>query len=291
MTEYASPVATLLTLGKPTLDEDEWLDYPAQGLDETHIPELIALAIDSELHFRDEDVPEIWGPIHALRALGQLRAVAAIEPLLLLLESMLDSDWVREDLPRVYALLGTGAIGPLAAYLEQTGHGEWARIMVGQCLQNIAEQHPEVRDQCVATLTERLKQSNEDEVEINAFLIDYLVNLHAVESLPVIRAAFEADAVEIFVTGDLEDVEIELGVRTERSTPRPRLRLFDSDDEEDRAEDEDEDEESDYDDGYEPPPPLTPEEKAALQKAKAKTKAKRKAAKQSRKKNLKKKKK
>lgn len=39
--------------------------------------------------------------------------------------------------------------------------------------------------------------------------------------MPEIRDLFAKDAVNITITGDLEDVEIFLGLRKERSTPRP----------------------------------------------------------------------
>ena len=37
--------------------------------------------------------------------------------------------------------------------------------------------------------------------------------------MPVIRRAFDADAIDITIAGDLEDAEIELGFREERATP------------------------------------------------------------------------
>ncbi|MBD1862704.1 MULTISPECIES: hypothetical protein [Trichocoleus] len=50
---------------------------------------------------------EIWAPIHAWRSLGQLRAEAAIEPLLSLLHRMDDegNEWIGEELPEVLACL------------------------------------------------------------------------------------------------------------------------------------------------------------------------------------------
>ena len=35
------------------------------------------------------------------------------------------------------------------------------------------------------------------------------------------------DRVDLSVAGDIEEVEIEMGLRTHRSTPRPRFNLFD----------------------------------------------------------------
>jgi preprotein translocase subunit SecA len=49
-----------------------------------------------------------------------------------------------------------------------------------------------------------------------------LLDLKAVESINAIRAAFDADPVDISIAGDKEDVEIELGLREKRATPKPR---------------------------------------------------------------------
>ena len=42
------------------------------------------------------------------------------------------------------------------------------------------------------------------------------------ESIDAMRAAFDADLVDISIAGDKEDVEIEVGLRKKRDTPKPR---------------------------------------------------------------------
>ena len=51
--------------------------------------------------------------------------------------------------------------------------------------------------------------------------ISYLVDLNALEMLDHIREAFIQGDVDISVAGELEEVEIALGVRERRSTPPP----------------------------------------------------------------------
>jgi hypothetical protein len=271
MTTYSLPVAKLLTLGKPeTFDSDAWLDYRSLGLDETYIPDLIRLATDTELCLLKQDTPEIWGPVHAWRALGQFQAVAAVEPLLSLFELLQDDEWVIEELPLMLAMIGPPAVAPLSAYLEQTEHGEWPRIHVAQSLVNIAQHHTEVRVDCVAVLAGQLRRYEDNGTELNAFLISYLMDLSASECLPIMREAFEADAVNLDIVGDLEDVEIELGVRTERTNPKPAFPgLFPAGEES---------------------VGFAQEQDDTARKLKAKVKAKRKMEKQSRKKSRKKRK-
>src|SRR5712692_8184689 len=104
---YLAPVDKLLTYGSLE-DEvsDQWPDYLALGLGPEHIPELIRLATDRELHnLEAEDYDEndlsFWAPVHAVRALGQLRAEEAIEPLLPLFDEAQNDEWMVEDLVRV----------------------------------------------------------------------------------------------------------------------------------------------------------------------------------------------
>ncbi|GAA4648616.1 hypothetical protein GCM10023116_08850 [Kistimonas scapharcae] len=53
----------------------------------------------------------------------------------------------------------------------------------------------------------------------NGCLLVSLIDLGAKEAIESIRAAFARDAVDYLFAGDLEDVEIALGLRDERATP------------------------------------------------------------------------
>jgi preprotein translocase subunit SecA len=58
------------------------------------------------------------------------------------------------------------------------------------------------------------------------YAIGNLLDLKAVEAIDTIRQAFRLDAVDISIAGDLEDVEIDLGLRERRITPRPYYPLL-----------------------------------------------------------------
>src|SRR5206468_7849270 len=75
------------------------------------------------------------------------------------------------------------------------------------------------RAECIRVLTQQLERAEEEAPTLNAFIISSLVDLKAVEALPVIHAVYGAGAVDFAVLGDAEDAEIELGVRTQRSSP------------------------------------------------------------------------
>lgn len=218
-TAYAPPVDQLLTYGDCRDSFREWPDYLKLGLTKEHIPELIGMATDEELHWADSERLEVWAPVHAWRALGQLRAEEAIEPLMRLFHELEDSDWVVEELPQVYAMIGPKAIPALRGYLSDSAHEVYPRVTAAQCLERIGNTHPQARAQCIEALTEQLERFTKNDPTLNAFLISFLVDLKAVESIPSIRRAFEANDVDFGIMGDLEDVEMELGLRAHRSGP------------------------------------------------------------------------
>jgi hypothetical protein len=88
-------------------------------------------------------------------------------------------------------------------------------------LGEIGRRHPDARDQCVAVLARQLEHFEEQDESLNAFLVGPLRDLRAVESAPVMKRAFAADRVDTGVQGDWEDVQIDMGLRQARETPKP----------------------------------------------------------------------
>ena len=225
---YSPPVDQLLVYGDPRKLKD-WPDYLTLGFTEEHIPELIRMALDPDLNFAELDGAEVWAPVHAWRTLGQLRAQAAIEPLLELFHMFEEdggSDWSSEDLPEVYGMIGAAAIPALTGYLQDESHPEYPRATASNSLVCIAEKHPDFRADCIAVISTTLENFERNDEGLNALLIRDLLDLKATEALPVIERAFAADAVDLMVQGDWEDVQIEMGVKDHRDTERKPLFPF-----------------------------------------------------------------
>jgi len=225
---YREPVARLLSLGDPRQGNQttsEWLDYPGLGLTAEDVPELARMALDQNLHEADPESAEVWAPLHAWRALGQLRAESAVEPLLQLLDRIDEygDDWVQGDLPQVFGMIGPAAIPGLRDFVADAKHGDWARVAAGEGLVDMIEQFPESREQAVAIITGQLRQFAEQDRTVNAFLVEALCNLKAVESAADIEQAFAANAVDLSVLGDWEEAQILLGLLEERVTPAPNF--------------------------------------------------------------------
>ena len=220
--DYADPVPQLLLIGKTSsYDPAEWPDYGSEfGIGHDHIGSLVRLACDAALHHGDPDSSAVWAPMHAWRALGQLRAEAAVEPLLKLLTT-LEDEAADQELPIVFGLIGPAAIPHIARFLSDRAQPAFAVATAISGLTEIVARFPEVRCGCIAILARTLQPHADADPSINGFAVLALIDLRAVEAIEVIRDAFRRNAVDISIAGDEEDVEIELGLRDRRTKPAP----------------------------------------------------------------------
>ncbi len=223
MGDYPAPVDKLLALGDPRKLPEE-VDYPQMGIGRESIPALVQMATDEALYEGAPESPEIWAPVHAWRALGQLRAEEAVEPLLGLLPRLDEGidEWIQVEIPEVFGRIGPTALPALSGYLADESHGLWARLAAAEGIEKIGKRHPEARGDCVSVLSRQLTRFDHQDPTINSFLVTNLLHLDAVEAAPLMEQAFAAGAVDESIPGDWEDVQIDLGLIPARLTPRPR---------------------------------------------------------------------
>lgn len=216
---YEPPVKQLLSLGN--VKREGRLDYVALGISRNDVPALICMAADVQLHEGPPDSPVVYAPVHALRALVQLRAGEAVAPLVEVFRRVDEGmdDWVSEDLPKGLAEFGAAALEPLTVFLANAERGDWSRVAAAQAIQHVGEAHPELRLDCVARLSAQLERFADQSETLNAFLISPLWELRAVEAMPVIERAFASGRVDESVMGDVEDVQMEFGLKTRREHP------------------------------------------------------------------------
>ncbi|MGD8275766.1 MAG: SEC-C metal-binding domain-containing protein [Thiohalocapsa sp.] len=213
----------LFELGAPRRTRVDWPDYLQYGIRSEHVDELIQLAIDPVLHGAPTESNEVWVPLHAWRALGQLGDSSAIEPLIHAFDPLCEDDWASEELPVVLGMMGEGAIGPLVDFLVDSSHTEFARMIAAGALGKIAECHPSAKDRVIAVLTEYLENPDPSATGLNGSAVNVLVDLEARSSIDTLRSLYRSGNVDLFACGDIEDVEMELGLRTQRTTPQPDL--------------------------------------------------------------------
>ena len=215
----------LLSLGEVS-HGGEWQNYLELGISEKDQMNLLLLVGNEALHEADVDSNEVWVPLHAWRALGQIGNAESVEPLLQLFDVLVKDDWAIEELPLVMGMIGEPSIEPLAGYLCDSFHDEFARSMAADGLKEVAVNFPACRERVVQVLTDYLVSADSDAVILNGLVVCCLVDLEAVESIAVIRQLYQTGCVDISCTGDLEDVEIALGLRDERTTPKPDYGAF-----------------------------------------------------------------
>ena len=222
---YPPPLDQLLSFGDAWA-MDPWPDYPARfGLGPQHVPDLVRMATDRDL--LDGEGQAAWAPAHAWRALGQLGAAEAAEPLTRLLYriDVFQDDGIDRELPLVFGLLGAGAVPALSAYLAEAKNKFYARVAAAHGLKEIAARQPEARSAArsaaVGALAAQLEHFARQDETLNAFLIAYLLDLKAAEQAGLIERAYAAGRVATEVPGDWEDAQIALGLLAERTTPRP----------------------------------------------------------------------
>jgi hypothetical protein len=187
------------------------------------------MACDGALHTGDPNSSLVWAPVHAWRALGQLRAEASVQPLLALLKMGEDDDAVDLEIPIVLGMIGSAAIPHIAGYVSDRTNPTRPVAIALSGLREIAERNPDCRGECIDILVRRLELHSDVDASINGFAVSALIDLHAVESIDTIRDAFRRDDVDISIAGDVEDVEIELGLREKRATPAPRYAILPAD--------------------------------------------------------------
>jgi hypothetical protein len=220
-------VVELLTLGRPE-ELGDWPDYLERGFTTEHIDELSRMAVDWELHEDESDDELYWAPVYAWRILGQLKAEEALDSLIFLagIIDEFDSDWIGEELPEVFGMIGPSAIPHLKKFLKEGGDKLWGRVLAADSLQVIGNKYYQAKVTCINVLLEQLKEFFDNHELLNAALVSSLIDLKGTEALPVIEEAYEADMVDPMVCGDWEDVQIEFGILKNRVTP-PRYGFSD----------------------------------------------------------------
>jgi hypothetical protein len=228
---YSKETEQLLILGPDILPLE---DYSALGLSADHASELTRMATDPKFLRAKENSPKFLGAVHAWYALGQFKALNAISPLLDLIPKYPYDLLFDQDLLKVFESMGSGVILEFRNYLQNTSKPNSSKDMILSYLGKIGKNY---RQECLEVLNEFLLTADSNNIESNSFAVCSLMDLKAVESIDIIRQAFLQNRIEIRIPGDIEDVEIDLGLREKRDTPKPNynLGLFDFEGEEDYA--------------------------------------------------------
>lgn len=165
--------------------------------DEARAP-LVALATRKEaLHAAE---PACWGPVHALRLLGEIPDTSMVEPLLntLPVEIRYEGDqaaefWAAEVL-EIIASCGTDIIPLLWEWSEGTTHSDNSRGAALHTLIYIGHNQPETYDDIAAEARARLAQSQD--TTVTTFLVYLLSGLEVEAAYKEVMAAYREKRVD-----------------------------------------------------------------------------------------------
>src|SRR5687768_12419344 len=162
MSDY--PLAPLLTLGATDVYTNPWPDYVSWlNLTEADVPELLRIVLETPWEGRDWDhEPDAWAPIHAWRAIAQLRSQQAAQPLIELIDRSTNNEWVWSEIPYVYAAIGPLAITALTAYITDHGQKAETAYTAITALSQIGQYYPESKLLINAFLKDRLEKAQEN---------------------------------------------------------------------------------------------------------------------------------
>jgi hypothetical protein len=161
----------------------------------------------------DQDDAELL-PVTAWRTLADLKADAAVEPLIEMLCALDDEfdDWASEELPHVFGKIGEPAIEPLTRAATNDSKREFVRSIAVRGLNCVAHYHADTRDRVIAGLTEMMANVVDDDMDFNTTLLVELVNLHAAQAAESIERAFARNLLDVGMMGNWDDVRRQLGV-------------------------------------------------------------------------------
>lgn len=205
---YAPPLDALLSFGD--IEAAELVRRGDElGIGQAHVPELLRMLRDRTLATAYGDDPVTWAPMHALHLLARLDLSGVVPELLPLFD--VDFDRLNDELIGIIGRSGATALAPLGDYLRDRTRWVWGRSRVASALEEIAKQHPELRDGVVTMLTEILTSAEDDHEIAITGVVGALVELKAVDALPLIRRAFELGRVDETMYGAWGDVLADLG--------------------------------------------------------------------------------
>lgn len=173
--KYSEEVEKLFSYGDANLVTN-WPDYSKElGLNKKHANELIDIVSNSDLSraisgYTTED----FAPRHAWRALGQLKIVEAVKPILKALTEIKNEEAFdyQNELPKVLTLTGPEIIPELESFLEDEKNDWNFKTIIFKVLVEFAMQKSIYRDQVIVTFNKLFQKYNSNTIFISRLLND-----------------------------------------------------------------------------------------------------------------------
>ena len=208
------------------------LPDPEDGLPDRNFQEIFSDAKSDDLRTLSlGDVPEDWDEedvsntaVHAYRLLAMRGDPGDVEhfmKVLLVWEDSFVAEVFTEETDWIMEQMGESAIPELLSVIRNPMYPELDRLEMIEGLKYFLAEDTAVREILAACQGQLLELKPERLV--NGYLVDCLASFGDETCHETIKIAFDANVVDVSFGGDLEEVEIRLGVRSERKTPAPNF--------------------------------------------------------------------
>ncbi len=226
--KYNGKVAKLLSLGRNGLTRGKRISYVNKfGLNKDDIPQLLVLAQDMDIYRYDysdiaeDEGLEFFGVIHAWYALSELKAPEFKEILINMIENVDKDecyDWIMDGFVELVAPYRKDMYDYFKDGILNEAINTWTRLCYMDAIKEMLKTD-EVSLEEVKKLVAKILSDGEDDI-VNASTLGICVDYKLVEYHELIKKCFDRNAIDLMYMGDLEDVEIRMGLRKERATDR-----------------------------------------------------------------------
>ena len=221
--------ASIFNLGSDTLMRtDEFTtNFIELGFEESDVDSLIEIALDLDLKYTNSnDENRQYAPCHAIVALAQLKSLVIFDELIKRLDFFDEDDYYRNSVFYYLQKVGFEKTDCLIDYFLDINNKQYDRMLILEALESFFNLNTALDEKIENALVEFLHREDELEDGLNAIAIHNLIDLTQAKYIDLIRNVFKKKPVDIFFDGDIEDIEIKVGLRQKRDTPRPRLFNF-----------------------------------------------------------------
>ncbi|WP_295421083.1 SEC-C metal-binding domain-containing protein [Sulfurovum sp.] len=227
--KYPKKFSTLIKYKRTGLmrTEERMHPYLELGFTEEDIDLLTEFIFDEEINalpYNKKNEGILFAPVHALLVLAKLEAKKPFGRLIRGLEFFGDDDdYYRSALIYYIKKVGKDFLPELTDYFLDSKKNVFNRMImlegVEKFILDAGNEH--LKDAWEKTLVTYLENEDEQDDALNAFAIFALVDVSQAKHIGLIRSVFQNKPVDLWYDCDLEELEIRLGLRKERSTPRP----------------------------------------------------------------------
>ena len=226
--KYEGRITKLFLLGRRGLTKSEKISYVKEfGFTEEDVSQLLKLARDMDIYeydysdMNDDEGLEFFGVIHAWFALSELKVSEFKGILLEMVEDGDENDyddWVLENFVDLIAPYRKDMYEYFAKGVISEKKSTWTRLCYVETIKEMLKAN-EVSLEIVEKLIVEVLKYGENDI-VNAFMIGICVDYKLTKYYELIKECFKRQAVDLNYLGDLEDVEIELGLREKRETEK-----------------------------------------------------------------------